>query len=84
MPGPARLDLFADPAASEDAIGAFASAADARGYRAFRAEAKRLFTALDRPFLHATRPGPLTLGWRRAIRKRSARPQLTRKTRAKL
>ncbi|WP_443024401.1 phytoene desaturase family protein, partial [Sphingomonas sp. FUKUSWIS1] len=66
--GPARLDLFADPAASEDAIGAFAGAADARGYRAFRAEAKRLFTALNRPFLHATRPGPLTLGWRMGLR----------------
>jgi 1-hydroxycarotenoid 3,4-desaturase len=66
--GPARLDLFADPAASEDAIGAFAGAADARGYRAFRAEAERLFTALDRPFLHATRPGPLTLGWRMGLR----------------
>ena len=62
--GEARLDLFADPVASEAAIGAFAGAADARGYRAFRAEAERLFTALERPFLRDTRPGPLTLGWR--------------------
>jgi 1-hydroxycarotenoid 3,4-desaturase len=62
--GEARLDLFADPQASEAAIGDFAGAAEARGYRAFRAEAKRLFDALDRPFLHGTKTDPLTLGRR--------------------
>lgn len=66
--GEARLDLFADPAASEAAIGDFAGAAEARGYRAYRAEAKRLFDALDRPFLRDTRPDPLTLGWRMGVR----------------
>ncbi len=66
--GAARLDLFADASASEQAIGAFAGAADARGYRAFRAEAKRLFDALDRPFLRDTRPDPFTLGWRMGAR----------------
>jgi 1-hydroxycarotenoid 3,4-desaturase len=66
--GDARLDLFADPTASEAAIGAFAGAADARGYRAFRLEAKRLFDALDRPFLRGARPDPLTLGWRMGAR----------------
>ena len=62
--GEDRLDLFADPAASEAAIGDFAGAAEARGYRAFRAEAKRLYEALDRPFLRAAKSDPLTLGWR--------------------
>lgn len=62
--GDARLDLFADPAASESAIGDFAGAGEARGYRAFRAEAKRIFDALDRPFLRDTNTNPLTLGWR--------------------
>ncbi|TFU03124.1 phytoene desaturase [Polymorphobacter arshaanensis] len=62
--GDARLDLFADPTASEAAIGAFAGAAEARGYRAFRLEAKRLFDALDRPFLRDTKADPLRLGWR--------------------
>ena len=62
--GKARLDLSADPMASEAAIGDFAGAADARGYRHFRAEAKRLFDALDRPFLRATKTDPITLGWR--------------------
>ena len=66
--GNARLDLFADPAASEAAIGDFAGAAEARGYRAFRAEAKRLFEALDRPFLRDTKVDPLTLGWRLGVR----------------
>lgn len=64
----ARLDLFADPAASEAAIGDFAGAADARGFRAFRAEAQRIFTALDRPFLRATNTDPITLGWRMGLR----------------
>lgn len=62
--GEARLDLFADPAASESAIGDFAGAREARGYRAFRAEAKRLFDALDRPFLRNSKTDPITLGWR--------------------
>lgn len=66
--GDARLDLFADPAASEAAIGDFAGAAEARGYRAFRAEAKRLFDACDAPFLRAPKPDPLTLGWRMGLR----------------
>ncbi|MFC3580521.1 1-hydroxycarotenoid 3,4-desaturase CrtD [Sphingomonas hylomeconis] len=66
--GSATLDLFADPAASESAIGDLAGAAEARGYRAFRAEAKRLFEALDQPFLRHTKPDPLTLGWRMGAR----------------
>jgi 1-hydroxycarotenoid 3,4-desaturase len=66
--GDARLDLFADPSASETAIGDFAGAAEARGYRAFRTEAKRLFDALDRPFLRCTKTDPITLGWRMGAR----------------
>ncbi len=66
--GAARLDLFADPLESEAAIGDFAGADEARGYRAFRAEAKRLFEALDRPFLRGTKTDPITLGWRMGAR----------------
>ncbi len=66
--GKARLDLFADPAASEAAIGDFAGAAEARGYRAFRAESQRLFDALNTPFLHGSKTNPLTLGWRMGAR----------------
>jgi 1-hydroxycarotenoid 3,4-desaturase len=67
-PNGGRLDLFADPQASEDAIGAFAGAAEARGYRAFRAEAKRLHDALDAPFLRAGGVDPIRLGWRMGVR----------------
>jgi len=66
--GADRLDLFADPAASEAAIGEFAGARAALGYRAFRAEAKRIFDALDRPFLRRTNTDPITLGWRMGLR----------------
>ena len=59
-----QLDLFADPAASEAAIGALAGAREAAGYRAFRAEARRIFETLDRPFLRAPQTNPLGLTWR--------------------
>ena len=57
-----QLDLYADPARSEAAIGDFAGAKAAAGYRTFRAEAARIFGILDRSFLHARKaswPGPL-------------------------
>ncbi|MEQ7874364.1 1-hydroxycarotenoid 3,4-desaturase CrtD [Sphingomonas sp. ASV193] len=60
-----RLDLFANPARSEEAIGDFAGARAAAGYRAFRAEAARIFAILDRPMLRGSKmgwPGPLM--WR--------------------
>lgn len=66
--GEDRLDLFADAEASEAAIGVFAGADAARGYRAFRAEAKRIFDTLDRPFLHAPQTNPLGLTWRMGLR----------------
>lgn len=52
----AILDLHDDPAASEAAIGAFAGARNARGFRDFRAESKRIYDALESPFLRAQRP----------------------------
>jgi 1-hydroxycarotenoid 3,4-desaturase len=64
----AQLDLFADASASEAAIGAFAGAADAKGYRRFRTEAQRLFDALDGPFMRAGKTDPFTLGWRMGAR----------------
>jgi 1-hydroxycarotenoid 3,4-desaturase len=56
-----RLDLFADPARSEEAIGHFAGAAEARGFRDFSARARRIYEALERPFIRAERPTPLSL-----------------------
>ncbi|WP_271078462.1 1-hydroxycarotenoid 3,4-desaturase CrtD [Aurantiacibacter sp. MUD61] len=46
-----RLDLFADPDRSEEAIGDFAGAEAARGFRSMRAEAKRIYDILDAPLL---------------------------------
>lgn len=59
-----RLDLFADVQRSEDAIGAFAGSAEARGYRRFCERAKRTFAALEHSFIEAARPGPVELLWR--------------------
>ena len=63
----AQLDLFADEAASADAIGAFAGAEDARGYRRFCAETRRIYETLREPFLTASKPNPITLSSRIGI-----------------
>lgn len=60
----ATLDLFADPRASEEAIGRFAGAAEARGWRAFMARAGEIHRTLEQPFMMAERPSPLGLAWR--------------------
>ena len=56
-----RLDLFADPAQTEAAIGEFAGAAEARGYRAFREESRRIYQTLEQTFITAPRPTALSL-----------------------
>ncbi len=59
------LDLFADPEASADAVGAFAGPDAARGYRAFTAEAQRIFEVLEDPFLRGDKAStPLPMMWR--------------------
>lgn len=60
-----QLDLYADPARSEQAIGDFAGAAAAAGYRSFRAEAQRVYRILDSSFLRDSKMHwPLPLMWR--------------------
>ncbi len=67
--GPAeRLDLYADHEQSVDAIGEFAGAQAAAGFRSFSKEAKRLHDALECPFLRGSKTDPLTLGWRMGLR----------------
>ncbi len=51
-----RLDLFADLQRSADAIGRFAGAAEARGFLAFSAEARRIYATLEAPFIRGPRP----------------------------
>jgi 1-hydroxycarotenoid 3,4-desaturase len=60
-----HLDLYADPIRSEEAIGDFAGAAAAAGYRAFRHEARRIYDVLDAPFLRGDKTHtPLPMMWR--------------------
>ncbi len=56
-----RLDLHADAAQTEAAIGALAGAAEARGYRAFREESSQIYRTLERTFITAPRPSPVSL-----------------------
>lgn len=63
--GTRQLDLHADPAQSEQAIGDFAGAAAAAGFRAFRAEAARIHAILDAPMLRGSKLAwPPSLMWR--------------------
>jgi 1-hydroxycarotenoid 3,4-desaturase len=50
------LDLHADAARSAEAIGAFAGAAAADGFRRFAADSRRIFGLLDASFMQAPRP----------------------------
>jgi 1-hydroxycarotenoid 3,4-desaturase len=62
-----RLDLFADIDRSAEAIGDFAGAAEARGYRDFVARSADIHHTLVGSFIAAERPSPLQLvnrvGW---------------------
>ncbi|MDO9707317.1 1-hydroxycarotenoid 3,4-desaturase CrtD [Paracraurococcus lichenis] len=62
-----RLDLFADIRESADAIGAFAGAAEARGYLDFVERARRTYAALEEPFIKSGRPTPVSLVSRAGI-----------------
>jgi 1-hydroxycarotenoid 3,4-desaturase len=53
---PQQLDLFADLDRSADAIGAFAGAREAEGYRRFCEYARRIFVTAEQPFLRSQRP----------------------------
>ena len=55
------LDLFADIERSADAIGRFAGAAEAKGYREFCVRARRIYQTLEEPFLRAAKPSPISL-----------------------
>jgi 1-hydroxycarotenoid 3,4-desaturase len=67
--GGGRLDLFADIDRSAEAIGDFAGAGAARGYRDFCGRSREIYRTLSAPFMAAERPSPLGLvrrvGWQR-------------------
>lgn len=64
-----RLDLHADLARSSAAIGEFAGAAEARRFDAFAATAQRVYRTLEQPYLHSSRPTPLSLTRRIGLRR---------------
>ena len=64
----ARLDLHPDLDATVDAIGTFAGAAEGRRYRHFCERSRRIFEALEAPYMRAPRPNPLTLVARAGLR----------------
>ena len=55
------LDLFADIDESADAIGDFAGASNAKGYRDFCADSVKIFQTLQRSYIATQRPSPLGL-----------------------
>lgn len=57
----APLDLFADRAASIDAIGQFSGAAQARQFAIFCDEAKRVYQTLESPYIRSQKPGFLKM-----------------------
>ncbi len=63
-----RLDLWADPARSRDAIAAFAGPAEARGFDSFRAEAARIWDALEHRYMDAPVTTPIGLASRFGLR----------------
>lgn len=52
----ARFDLFTDQERTVDAIGDFAGAREAEGYRAFCRDTRRIYDILEKPFLRAPQP----------------------------
>jgi len=67
--GGARLDLYGDVEANADAIGAFAGAAEADGYRAFAARSARIYGTLRDAYIRAPKPNPVTLAARIGLAK---------------
>lgn len=63
-----NLDLHADPQRSEEAIGDFAGAEAAAGFRAFRREARAIYASLNDTMMRAPKPAtPLSLVWRMGL-----------------
>jgi len=60
----ARLDLTGDVEENAQAIGEFAGAKEARGYRTFAARSADMLKTLDQTFMRASRPDPLSLAAR--------------------
>jgi 1-hydroxycarotenoid 3,4-desaturase len=62
-PDGSRLDLFADVEASAEAIRALAGPQEAEGYRAFCRRARDIYATLERSFIEAEQPTPVSLAF---------------------
>jgi 1-hydroxycarotenoid 3,4-desaturase len=52
----AAFDLHADPERADAAVGAFAGAAEAKRFAAFRARAREIYETLERPYIAGQKP----------------------------
>jgi 1-hydroxycarotenoid 3,4-desaturase len=64
-----RLDLFADPSQTIEAIGAFGGLEEARAYQRFAAEAARIHATLAEAFMWRPRTNPIGLTFRLGLRR---------------
>jgi len=55
------LDLYADPAASVDAIGRFAGLAEAKNFERFCRKVRAVYDTLQAPYIQSTKPSVLQL-----------------------
>ncbi len=63
-----RLDLHTDLDRSVSAIAELAGPGEADAYRRFAAQSQRIFETLDRPFMRAQKPGPVSLTFSMGLR----------------
>lgn len=63
-PDGSRLDLFADPARSAEAIAALAGAEEGRRFLGFAKAARETYEVLETPFLRGSKTSPIGLSWR--------------------
>jgi 1-hydroxycarotenoid 3,4-desaturase len=67
-----RLDLFADVERSAAAIGELSGRAEGDRYLAFCRRARAIYGTLDRTYIRAPRPNPLSLSWRVGLHRPAA------------
>ncbi len=63
-----RLDLYADPARTADAIGEFAGRREAQGFRDFAKRAHDTYSTLEGPFIKSDQPNPASLAMGAGLR----------------
>ena len=71
-PDRSRLDLFADPRRTANAIREFSGAGEAEAYLRFAIQSGEIFDTLDLSFMRAQRPGPVELSARLGLFKLKA------------